>query len=519
MNENTKTILFLMIAVVLGVLAAVFAIPKNTTFNVDDMVGQELFPELKNALDVHAMEIVRFNEKTGDIVPFEVRQVHKQWCLPSHDNYPADAKDQVVAAASSLMGLRVIRVADRRGSAHEQYGVLDPDPAKLRAGMTGVGEKVVMKDAAGKVLLNLIIGREVDAGSGKQYVRRAGQDPIYIVELRTDALSADFADWIEKDLMKLQPWDVLGLDVYDYSLDMAAGTTNVRGNVRLEYVDMEEAPWKMTSNQIPTGNGGMVERPLPEGKTLNMEKLEKCRNQLSEMRIVDVAKKPEGLTSDLKVPGNLAFSQDAVNSLKEKGFYLVEFPTGEGQTQRVLLSNEGEMRVLCKEGVAYILRFGNIAGQQAFAEGEAKDNVNRYLFLMADLEESTVTKEPLSELPQPPALGADEETQARYATEKAAAEAMNAEIEKRNAEAVEAAKQKVASLNERFADWYYVIPNNVYKEIHLTYDDLFTVALPPSDKQPHDHEHDHDHDHEHDHGHDHDHDQEHGHDHPEDVTK
>lgn len=498
MNERTKTTIFVILAVLLGLLAYQTTRTSHRTFQVEDMVGQELFPELTDALQVASMEIVRYDEKTGEMIPFEVRQVNHQWSLPSHDNYPADAEDQVVNAASSLMGLRVIRVVSRNASSHVDYGVMEPDPTKVRMGDSGVGEKVVLKNAQGDILLNLIIGKEVDAGSGKRYVRRLGQDPVYIVELKTESLSADFADWIEKDLMKLQPWDITGLDIYDYSLDLAAGTTNIRGNVRLDYADMQTPDWTLKSNQIPMANGAMVERPMPEGKVLNRTKLNECRNAMAEMRIVDVAKKPEGLTADLKVPGNLAFSQDAIESLKTKGFHLIEFPVEGGKTQRVLLSNEGEMRVICKNGVAYVLRFGNIAGKQAFAEAISEKetaNLNRYLFIMADLEPATVAKETLQPLPQEPAEDAEETVKSQYAAQKAAVEATNNALEEKNRQALEEAQKRVQELNDRFASWYYIIPDSVYQQIHLAYENIFVKPSETEVQEEHvcdencDHEH------------------------------
>ena len=34
------------------------------------------------------------------------------------------------------------------------------------------------------------------------------------------------------------------------------------------------------------------------------------------------------------------------------------------------------------------------------------------------------------------------------------------------------AKDRIAEMNNRFADWYYVISNDVYKQIHLTQSDV-----------------------------------------------
>jgi hypothetical protein len=37
-------------------------------------------------------------------------------------------------------------------------------------------------------------------------------------------------------------------------------------------------------------------------------------------------------------------------------------------------------------------------------------------------------------------------------------------------------------LNERFADWYYVISDDVYRKIHLSHDDLVKKKEKPKDE-------------------------------------
>ena len=99
-----------------------------------------------------------------------------RWSIPSHDDYPADAKDQVASAAAGLMGLKILEmVSDNQGD-QQEYGVVDPDPKTLKVGATGVGKKVVMKDKDGKELLALVIGKEVPGRPGLRYVRKVGQD-------------------------------------------------------------------------------------------------------------------------------------------------------------------------------------------------------------------------------------------------------------------------------------------------------------------------------------------------------
>ena len=116
-----------------------------------------------------------------------------RWSIPSHDDYPADAKDQVASAAAGLMGLKILdMVSDNQGD-QQEYGVVDPDPKALKLGATGVGTKVIMKDKDGKELLALVIGKEVPDQPGPPLrpqgrrvadLHRRGQDRQALDEVR-----------------------------------------------------------------------------------------------------------------------------------------------------------------------------------------------------------------------------------------------------------------------------------------------------------------------------------------------
>lgn len=89
---------------------------------------------------------------------------------------------------------------------HETFGVIEPDPEKLKPGMTGIGELVEIRDSAGTKLARLIVGKEdkrqggASPAGGKKlrFVRKAGQDPVYRVEIDTSKFTKKFSDWIEK---------------------------------------------------------------------------------------------------------------------------------------------------------------------------------------------------------------------------------------------------------------------------------------------------------------------------------
>jgi hypothetical protein len=519
MNENVKTLAFVVVAVV---VAAVAWLARPTYEDITEArePGAAVFQEF-DPLTAASLEIVEYDADTASVKPFKVAQVNNQWSIPSHDNYPADAQDQVAQAATSLLGLKILSVESQSPGDHAMYGVVEPDPKKLKSGDTGVGKKVTLRDKSNKSLVSLVIGKEVPDREGLRYVRRAGQDPVYVVEIKTDKISTKFEDWIEKDLLKLNSWDIKRVEINDYSVDILAGTQNPRGKMAVEYNDTGDPRWKLVEDLAFRGNE-YEPQGLAEDEEVNATKLDDMRNALDDLKIVDVSPKPQGLSADLKLGESMPKDDEGVNSLAQRGFY----PAKIGN-QFELLSNEGEFRVLMKDGVQYVLRFGQVASTGAAeekpegsdaAKKEGEDassdsgtGLNRYLMVAAEFNRDSIEKPKLEPLPdEKPAEKADEkaapetkseeepaEGEAKPAEEKKdeaakddtakkeaekSAEELKAErerIEKENKqkqdeyqEKLKKGEERVKELNARFAGWYYVISDSVYQKIHLTRADI-----------------------------------------------
>jgi len=422
MTEIAKTVVFVVVGVAALGLAWTVDLanrPSESDVGGPIAVGKPLFEDF-DALDVTELEIVEWNEETGTPRFFKVAQVNNVWSIPSHSNYPADAKDQLGKAAPSVMGLDVVKFESDSPGDFSEYGVVDPAGENLEPGTTGVGTRVVMKNKEGKELVALVIGKEVPDRSDLHFVRRAGEDPIYSVKVDPSKLSTKFQDWIEKDLLKLSTWDIKQIRVLDYSFDELAGRPRVRGQFAVEYDDTGDTRWKLLeSKTLNPETGEWTDRTLSDQEELNTEKLNDMKYALDDLDIVDVARKPAGLSANLKSTGELKLDAEAQLSLAQRGFHLVPF----GRNQVELLSNEGEARVLMKDGVQYTLRFGEIVedtsrgekkkDQEATGEEkteEEKDkaektdsDLNRYIFVMAEFNPDLIPKpelEPLPELPE-----------------------------------------------------------------------------------------------------------------------
>lgn len=481
--------------------------PRFRPAKVEPESQRVLFPELSDAAKAASLEILTYDDELATLKPFKVVQSGGVWVLPSHDNYPADAKDQLAAAATELVDRPVLDVVSTSPGDHETYGVIEPDPEKIKVGMTGVGQMVEIRDASGNRLARLIIGKEDKRPAGGQggertlrFVRKSGQDPVYRVELDTSKFTSTFDDWIEKDLLKLSPWDVRRLVIDDstasFGIDEASGRIMVsqdrKARIDLTYDD-KDAKWSLVKLEGFGKDRKPVEQKLGADEELASAKLNALRDALGDLKIIDVARKPSGLSADLKAEEKFTGDREAVASLAERGFF--PFQSGE------ILSSNGETVVGMKDGLEYLLRFGNgtsVAGEATEGAKDASaaaETTGRYLFVMARFNESLLEKPTLDPLPEVPEGAekkadekkADEQTdgekteavdgqkEADEAESKAQAaieERRRVERENRRKEEeydgkVKAAQKRVRELNNRFADWYYVVSDTEYAKIHL----------------------------------------------------
>ncbi|MFZ5830324.1 MAG: DUF4340 domain-containing protein [Planctomycetota bacterium] len=513
MSENGKTIAFLGVGLLVAVGAWATG-PRTARDESTSIVGKELVASF-DPTSIARLEIMKFNEDSATVEKFVVqkseRDGKKAWSIPSHDDYPTDAENQFAAVATTFLEKPVLEMVTDNPGEHAKYGVLDPDPSKRRVGDTGVGTRVTLTDAGGKPLADVIVGEEPTEQNDLRYVRLTGDDNVYVVALQTDKITTKFENWIERNLLKISSWDIDRVWIQDYTVDPLQGALIQRSQMKLDYNDTGDPKWKLLENLV-FQNRAWKEVPLGEDQELNTQKLDDMRFALDDLKIVDVRRKPEGLSADLKAAESFGNDIEAVESLAERGFYMAQLGN-----RRELFSNQGEVRVSMKDGVEYVLRFGGIAagGETGGAEGEEKSGENRYLFVMAEFNADAIEKPNLEAVPDAaPTEPAKADTEATGAansaegdgkTESAADEKADGEkaesgevtgepksetelaaererIEKENKRKMEEYEEKVANgqkhvkeLNQRFADWYYVISNDVYEKIHLSRDDVIKL--------------------------------------------
>ncbi|MCH7988713.1 MAG: DUF4340 domain-containing protein [Planctomycetes bacterium] len=573
MNHNQKTLCFVGTALVVGMIAF-FTRPSSPGVRPNEQLGTKLYAKFDDPLAVTSLEIVKYDEDSFAITDFNLTQVEGVWSITSHDNYPADAKDQVADAASSVMDLTILGIATDKASEHELFGVVEPDREKINVGATGVGTLVTMKNAEGNDLARMIIGKKVPDKDELRYVRKAGQDRVYTVKVDTGKLSTKFEDWIEKDLLKLDAFKLSRVTLNDYAIvDVRVSTGRLVKEIRTRSemtFAYEDSKWMLKDLKQPNDEKELVSVQLADGEEPNTTTLNDLKNALDDLEIVDVKRKPEQLAANFKSGKPLEPpDRDGTNSLIERGF----FPQVEDGKLHIY-SDAGEVFAGMNDGVEYVLYFGNIAGggvsgsqddaekDEQKKDTESKDDsdddkdededdekkevfgLNRYILVSVRFNADLIPKPEIKPLPpveaQKPAeqksepssdtekstdqskenseknetsadsktsksqedekpqngdsdKSADEkksssedeakqkadEEKSKADAEKAKRDAERKKIEEENKKAQEdyekklkAGQESVRKLNYRFADWYFVISEDVYKKIHLSKDDV-----------------------------------------------
>ena len=417
MNELNKTLIFCAVAAVLAA-ASVVVDPGTITPEIFDDQGEPFFAGFSDALAPKAIEVIDYSEATATARPLKVEFKDNKWTIPSHHHYPADAEDRLAKTSAALMELRRdITVSDRIED-HSEYGVVDPIDQKVTS-LAGRGKRVTLRDENGDVLADFVVGRTVPGKPGYRYMRVPGQRRTYAVKTDAD-VSAEFKDWIETDLLKLSTFDIRKVSINSYSINERRG---ILENVERLTLTKKDGKWTMSGRGSPK-----------ENKTNDLT------SALDNLRIVDIQPKPANLTRDLKTQQGIRLSMDSVMSLRQKGFLFA--PTGQ------LLSNEGEIIVETANGLQYTLRFGEIASGGPAAAG---------------------SEEAAGEQPKPAA----EERRYLFITVNHS-DARAKQYAGEGKEPDEKGKDLARELQNRFADWYYVISGADFSNLRPRRRDLLS---------------------------------------------
>jgi hypothetical protein len=490
MNELWKTLTFVAVALLLTGSAFVTTRDRFRASAEFDEQGKPFFEDFKDALACTDLEVVDFDPSTATATRFRVMFKDKQWVIPSHYNYPADAKDRLSKTAAAITDLTKDTVRSNSSEDQEPMGVIDPLDAKSTA-LQGRGKRITLRDNTEKVLADIVMGNEVKGtdrkdGSTQRYVRVPTQKRIYGVNIKAEP-STRFADWIETNLLKVDTSHIRKIVFDNYKIQEDPNGTRQLMLQRGEKVTITRkdstGPWTMEG--------------LAPDQELVEDKLRTLNDALGDLKIVGVRPRPPGLKNldqeDLKL------SPLVINSLLNKGFFV---------TKQGLYSDQGDVLVSTDEGVVYTLRYGG----PIFGEGdeltaglpddlEKKDEPkkkeaakkgtqeNRYLMVTVLFDPSLIAR-PESMDPKPVVTPtgpvaipdkpfAPDPNDPKYVAEqkeaKEKAEREKSDYEKKIADG----EKKVRDLADRFGAWYYVTPGESFRSINIDKAAITQPKKPP----------------------------------------
>jgi hypothetical protein len=338
MNSANRTLAFVLVAAA-SVVAAVGAHkayqPSVATARTD--VGTAFFPDFQDPSSATYLGVAAYNESASKVDKFVVERRDGQWRIPSHHNYPADAKDRVAKTAASIMGVTRGQLVDTTGASQKRLNLLDPLDEKI-VGTEGRGSRITLK-AGDTVLTDLIIGKKEEgtgANADRYYVRRADEDRVYIAEIRPD-LSTKFTDWIQPNVLDATAATFRSIVLDRYSVDEAQGKI-VPGKRSVLERNSTSDEWKLDDT--------------PKGEKLKTSVVTQITQALGDMKIVGVRPKTPGIAALIK--GDPKARRTAIDALdmQDKGY----FDDGNGG----IVSNEGDFLAGTSEGIMYVLRFGKV---------------------------------------------------------------------------------------------------------------------------------------------------------------
>ena len=397
--------------------------------------GEPLFASFTDPTLATFLEVVHWDEGSAQAIRFSVEQKQGRWVIPSHNDYPADGTQRMGKAAASFIGVQKDIYYGDSLSDHAAFGVLDPTGAEGKGDEKG--KRITIKDASGTELVDVIVGKSIPDKQGYYYVRYPGEKRVYGSKLQLD-ISTSFTDWIEKDLLHVDRDEIVRL-VYDpYKVDESQGKV-VGSNPILAERSGDE--WSAAADV-----------KLPKGKALDSMKIRQMVTAIDNIKIVGVRPRPQPLT---------------LVALQSKGFFVT--PDG-----RRLFGNEGETRIVTKDGLVYTLYFGEIAygsgvaltaglsGEEQPSEDEdaAGQQDNRYMFVDVHYDETLDTT-----LDKP----ADESESDEDAAEDPFS---SPEDEQKKL----AGRERAEKLRQRFDAWFYVISDASFKQIRKDPDELLKAA-------------------------------------------
>jgi len=381
---------------------ATMASSLRSPASVTRELGKEFWPEFKDPTAPDRIEVQTFDEKKGEGKKFEVKSANGKWIIPSHSDYPADAKERLEKAAASCIGIKREELRSQSTRDHASLGVRDP--AEIQEGdsidkIKGCGRRIALFVKTDPVF-ELIVGNQLENRPGFYFVRKPGDAATYVARIDVD-VPTNFSDWVETDLLKFDRDDLTKIEINRDSFEKRRNQIALVVGERMLLTRLKPPadPWKLEGTVDP-------------GDEVDQSKINAAINTLDSLKLLGIRAKPEALKEFLG--GNLKPERareinQGLQGLFSKGFY----PDLTDPEKPVITPLEGGLSISTKKGVAYQLSFGDVIsgdefmmqtgleqkGKDGAKKGDSKKaddktelpQTGRYVMIQAMLDRSALT--------------------------------------------------------------------------------------------------------------------------------
>lgn len=462
--------------------------PKPPAVRPEDKIGLKLFPAFEDPTLLGRVSIVKRLEGKDRPQSIRLEEHNGSWTITSNLGFPAENADQMTKVVTPLLRLSVLGVRDKLGTDadvrkilafHAECGVLDPGDETV-ADWRHTGIRVTLGGRTGEVFVDALIGGRVEESSAARdvrYVRIFGDQTVYTADFSTksdehaqaeeqtsfvDSLSVDPQDWMNRDVLRISRWDIRTLGIHDYPYDVKANKGTCRGYFVLKQdpTNSTQRAWECDRYYEVDNSGKYTVKPGLKPEEIDNERISVAADSLARLRLNAIERKPDALVRVLRQGRSLREWLQSGQTLGATGLAIAEYDVlNRQETEPVLVGEGRQCYVTMKDGVQLVLVFGGI-----------KDT-SRYLLVWARLDPAAS---------QGPKLLKKLETSAKMSVaEKTKIEEENIRIDSENAirksefELVRSEGiKKVAALNDRFAPWFYLVPDDVLKTIILHKSDI-----------------------------------------------
>ena len=404
------------------------------------IVGKPLF-ESYDTSSVRMIRISGYDDNKNEVDRILVRRKGQKWVIPSKREYVASNVAQYTAAVNCLNAREVLEERTSNQQDYLEYGVIDPKDADSAANTDAIGTKIILEDRQGRMIANLIVGKPVsdNARETKHFVRVPGQPSVYVCEFDRRATQTDFRAWVDPNLFKLTQEIALNdIVVENYRIDPKSLGSGPQKNYR---ANLKVGRQKLDLATMEIGGGAGEWRRVGFTEQMSTQ-LQSVAAQLFSIRFSNVQKK-DPKVADLLTSQKEGAGRDKFKWLESYGFVNTGYDRSCYQYDGV----GGEVSLTTADGVVVSMYIGKIAER---AEGELQ--LSRYAMFVAGVDPSVYPE------PKKPQATDDEEQSKK--DEKTYLRL----VEERNGK-IKNAGIRASELNQQYADWLFMVPENVIENL------------------------------------------------------